>query len=172
VTSARLAVGIALVIGPLPLTAMAAPSSPAMDGGDEAEDLARSIASQSQSLSTDDCTAACQALGSMRRAADRLCGIDPGRRCTDARATVDSAARRVREACPTCAIASAPTAPASELDQAKASPAVAAQAPPRAERPMGGCGGCVAGNGAGGSFGAALAIAWLLARRVRRRGQP
>ena len=50
-----------------------------------------------------DCSRACKALGSMRRASDRICSLDPGKaaggRCRRARERVTSAEARVRERC-------------------------------------------------------------------------
>ncbi len=53
----------------------------------------------------DRCVIACKALGSMRRAADRLCeltGSDDSS-CSDARARVDRSTARVHRHCPACA---------------------------------------------------------------------
>jgi hypothetical protein len=51
-----------------------------------------------------DCETACEALGSIRRAAARICEISgPGERCTSARERLDRAEKRVQEACPECA---------------------------------------------------------------------
>jgi MYXO-CTERM domain-containing protein len=153
------------------------------DGGeDEATTLARSIADQAKTLSTDDCVAACKALLSMRRAAERLCNLDPGQRCTDARATLDDASKRVRAACPGCAVATmepprpAPPLPATP-DQGgagKSAPreeATLASAPP-SEHERGGCAGCTtsgAGDAAGDALAAALAMGFLARSRRRRR---
>lgn len=69
-------------------------------GANEMEELRRSIAHDAQSLSTEDCTTACKALGSMRRATERLCALDPGAPCTEARdrggAPLGAKGRRLR----------------------------------------------------------------------------
>jgi hypothetical protein len=48
------------------------------------------------------CGVACPALASMERAADRICALDPGPRCAQARAKVRDATRRVQQACGDC----------------------------------------------------------------------
>src|SRR6188768_4029686 len=60
---------ILLVIG-LPAPAAAEP--------DELKALEDEIARSETALSTEGCAVACQAFGSMQRAADRLCALDPG----------------------------------------------------------------------------------------------
>ncbi len=111
-----------------------------------------------------DCPVACRALESMRRAADGLCAVDPGDRCTRAKEKVQEATARVRASCPACV---------EELGgKAAATPA----APPEtvaaevAVRGRGGCGGC---GTAPGSVSATEALAGgaavLLALRRRRR---
>ena len=44
----------------------------------------------------------------MRRATERLCVIEPGQRCADARQKLDNASQRVGASCPMC-VATAPT---------------------------------------------------------------
>lgn len=53
----------------------------------------------------DPCAIACRALGSMRRAADHLCGLagEQDGRCTSARGRVRGADAEVRQTCPQCA---------------------------------------------------------------------
>jgi hypothetical protein len=57
-------------------------------------------------LAGSDCRNACRALGSMDRAAGRLCelsqGPDEGNRCNDAKQRVYSARDRVRTSCGSC----------------------------------------------------------------------
>ena len=153
---------------------------PALATADEAPQqnvvqLAQAIEDQAAALSTDDCTTACKALASMQRAADRLCKMDPGPSCTKARATVDSATRRVRDACPTCASALAPNEPPppppAQTDERTKGEEVATQAAPPAESRRGGCAGCDAGGGPPASDATLIAFAWLMtrARRKRRR---
>ncbi len=168
----RVAVVVAVVA--VPARAAAADAGT----GDEAEDLARSIASQAEALSTDDCAAACKALASMRRATDRLCSLDAGRRCADARARLDDASRKVRAACPTCEVAmpappedkpSVVHAPAKGGAPPPAAPE-AASAPPSESR-RGGCAGCSGASGGtdAGTIVAVVTALVTLARRTRRR---
>lgn len=48
------------------------------------------------------CKDACRALGSMDRAAGRICGMEPGDRCDDAKQKLYSARDRVRSSCGKC----------------------------------------------------------------------
>jgi MYXO-CTERM domain-containing protein len=57
-------------------------------------------------LDTNNCGAACEAIASMRRAAERICELEPGPRCDAARAKVEGARKKVLAACPSCAAAS------------------------------------------------------------------
>lgn len=52
----------------------------------------------------DACSTACRALASMRRASERLCALTGAadERCAKARQRTQSAAARVKEACPSC----------------------------------------------------------------------
>jgi len=153
-----------------------------MGSKDDLTTLERNLASESAALSTSDCTTACRALASIRRAADRICALDSGERCAAGRAKADEATRRVREACPECAIASAPPPltppkPAPEREeramtkggaQPTADTAVAASAPP-SESKRGGCAGCATTPATPGDLTtAALAIS-ALAFTLRRR---
>jgi hypothetical protein len=72
---------------------------------DEVTALETQLGQETSELSTSDCTAACKALASILRAADRICELEPGPRCDAARKKADAATRQVREACPDCAIA-------------------------------------------------------------------
>ena len=59
----------------------------------------------------DGCEVACRALASMRRSADRLCGLSAGGdagRCDDARGRVTRAEGKVKERCPACAASGGP----------------------------------------------------------------
>ena len=91
-----------------------------------------------------DCALACKALGSMRRATDHLCALDPGDRCAKARQKLDAASDHVRATCPSCA---------EELQQPPRGPEPSAAPPPptRTEEvaeqeavvsKRGGCAGC------------------------------
>ncbi len=144
----------------------------AEDPGVLLEQLSKDV----QALSTDDCAAACKALESMGRAAERICSLEPGARCDEARAKVSGARSKVRGACPACAVAAS-----AEPAHKGASPAPPRDAPATGdavvvesrERKGGGCAGCAA-SGAGsdlaGSFGAVFfAFVAVGIGRFRRR---
>lgn len=90
---------------------------PAAPNGGGASATNRSMALQSASreieasqreldVAGSDCRNACRALGSMDRAAGRLCALSQGdepQRCDDAKQRVYSARDRVRSTCGTCA---------------------------------------------------------------------
>lgn len=120
-----------------------------------------------EKLATHVCDEACRALASMRRAADRLCAIEPGERCTRARARCEEAALKVREACPECAVAAVP-----DRERERA---VAAAESPKVESTSGrrGCASCATAEGGGASdaLGALLTALAVVAvqRRARRR---
>lgn len=93
------------------------PSTPGQPGGAASGATSRSMAVQGAAnevdssqreldLAAGDCRNACRALGSMDRAAGRLCelsqGSDEGRRCDDAKRRVYSARDRVKTTCGTC----------------------------------------------------------------------
>src|SRR5262245_45302200 len=127
--------------------------------------LEEQIARDDAMVSTDNCAVACQALASMLRSVDRLCALEPGPRCAGARAKVRDAADRVRAACPECKLAGG-EAP---LVGARPPQAAPTAAPPQSGR---GCAGCAVGDDERGGAGAiALALAWVLARSIRRRGR-
>ena len=147
---------------------------------DDLTTLEKNLASESAALSTSDCATACRALASIRRAADRICALDPGERCAAGRAKADDATRRVREACPECAIATAPPAPAPEQRAMTKgggpvtadSVSVAAAAPP-SESKRGGCAGCATTPTTPGDLTTgALAIAALAFTLRRRKRAP
>ena len=183
--SRRLAVAIA-VAGGLALGSFAG-SARAQAAKEDLTTLERSLTEQHDALSTSDCATACRALASIRRAADKICALDPGDRCTAGRAKADDATRRVREACPECAIASAPSEPtrreeramtkggsskASEDPGARTAPDAApvVQAAPPSESKRGGCAGCTTTRGGPGDLaGGVLALAALALVVVRRR---
>src|SRR5689334_8517569 len=135
---------------------------------DETTDLEKSLAEEHAALSTSDCTVACRALASIRRAADKICALEPGPRCDAARTKANDATRRVREACPDCAVAAMPSSPTTAPESAPRS----ASAPP-AEGPSGGCRSCSmtdgGGGGGGGDLGIVLVAAYGALRRSRRR---
>jgi len=65
--------------------------------------------------SGNDCVTMCKALQSLARAAERICALAQSdsdkKRCTDARARLEEAERRVRVACPACSATPPPTSP-------------------------------------------------------------
>lgn len=114
-----------------------------------------------------DCALACRALESLRRAADRLCALDPGDACTDARAKLRDAAERVRVACPECAAAATVPTPRTSPVPADSTTVHASAAPGKG----GGCAGCATTSGTdvdGAWLAAAIAACAALRRRARR----
>ena len=155
----------------------------AADGGapSRAEEIRALDAQIAAALSTHGCAVACEALGSMTRAKGRLCALDPGPRCDEARARVRDAQRKVHEACPECAATGGDVPPPEQAAKRAAPdsepPPAAPSTPQTAEVTVaaprrGGCAGCVVG-GEGGVEGAgalaALGVIAALARRARRR---
>ncbi len=152
---------------------------------DEIADLEKSLAQEHAALSTSDCSAACRALASIRRAADKICALEPGPRCSAAHAKSDDATRRVRDACPECAVAS--VVPDRKPDSPATAPVTPAPAPPQvgqeresvhttasAPAPESRRGGCASCHASGASLGeattgvlAVLALAGLLRRKKR-----
>jgi len=157
--------------------ALALASSTAFaDAGDagEASDvraLEQQLAEEHAALSTADCNAACRALGSIRRAADKICALEPGPRCDSAREKAADATRRVRDACPDCEIARAPLpTPAPERAAARDERAVATAEPP--PEPRGGCRSCSATeNGATSDLGTIVLAVFGAARLAGRRSK-
>lgn len=133
---------------------------------DEATTLATQLDEDVAALSTSNCETACKALASIRRAADRICALEPnGERCSAARTKAADATKRVHDACPECVQARL-EAPKPEAPQATAPEA---QAPP-AEQPRGGCRSCTTAPAlpdAGDLAAFALAVAAVAARRRR-----
>lgn len=150
--------------------------------------LERDLAREADALSTSDCVVACRALASIRRAADRICALDPDARCTAARAKADEATERVRRACPQCAIEHAPTptpapmtkpAPPSEksehLSKGGGDSTVTAASAPPSESKRGGCAGCalaasspIEPRAAGLGLAAVVLLVLRRSRRSRR----
>jgi hypothetical protein len=127
------------------------------------ENLQKELDGEHAKLSTSDCTEACRALGSIRRAADKICALDPGTtRCSSAQAKADDATRRVREACPECVIAALPHREAPP-------PAAPASAPAeyRAEK-RGGCAGCATAPTRDVDLAWILAAAWVVSRATKK----
>jgi len=139
-------------------------------------ELKNSARDLDQALSSSDCITACQALGSMRRAAERICKLVPGPPCDKANARVEESAKKVREACPTCATAFAGGAEKPERAEAKPAPQESVQtaggsanAPPAAERGRGGCASCdVTGGDVALDPTAIALVLWAFTRRSRR----
>jgi hypothetical protein len=187
--AAAVALAVGLAVGS-EAGAARAQREPGSPGGAASKDdlttLERSLAEQHDALSTSDCANACRALASIRRAADKICALDPGDRCAAGRAKADDATRRVREACPECAIATAAPEPkpreeramtkgaskAAEVPQrgSDAVPTAQAAGPP-SESKRGGCAGCATTRAAPGDLAggvlAAVALALVLRRRRR-----
>ena len=150
--------------------------------GDEITNLEKSLAEEHAALSTADCSAACRALASIRRAADRICALEPGKRCTAARAKAEDATRRVRDACPECAVLSTappepvppplPVTPATPQPDREASSKggtpTTANAPP-SESSRGGCASCDVGGASPADCTAGALAILALARVLRRR---
>ncbi len=139
------------------------------DAGDsnDVRALEQQLAEEHAALSTADCNVACRALVSIRRAADKICALEPGPRCDAAREKAADATRRVREACPDCAIAHLPE-PTPAPERAMTDRALTASAPPEAEA-RGGCRSCSATGGSPGFDLGVIALAALAAVRRRRR---
>jgi hypothetical protein len=155
---------------------------------DAIDDLEKSLAQEHAQLSTSDCSAACRALASIRRAADRICALEPGPRCTAAHSKADDATRRVRDACPECAIAS--VAPETPTKKPASVPVVPAEPPatapvvrqptndeavrtagaaPPSESRRGGCASCDAGGTSPGDWTTGVLAAAAVAQLVRRK---
>ena len=141
---------------------------------DEVTTLETQLGKDTSELSTSDCAAACKALASIRRAADRICELEPGPRCDAARTKADNATKKVRDACPECAIAGL------KKDDDEKRAAKPAEAPPPAPmnatsegapaEPRGGCRNCSTSSGAPdrGDFAVFALAALVLLRRARK----
>jgi MYXO-CTERM domain-containing protein len=170
-----LSLGTSIALALLAAAAHAAPPFTTA-GSSEKRDLLAQIQQDADALSAQDCAVACKALASMERATARLCEIEPGPTCDDARAKVEDAKRRVRAACPTCVAERSqdrPPEPSPNPSEVASTPATPAAAPP-AEAERGGCRSCATSGGdeedAGGLVITALLAATLLMGR-RRQGR-
>lgn len=151
----------------------------ALAADDDVETWVKKLDEEHAALSTQDCVTACKALGSIRRAAERICALEAGPRCIDARTKADDAQRRVQAACPDCQIAAAPPKDDERRASKKGAPAeeVTANAPAAApDRGRGGCASCsTPGDVPTGDFGviglAALAFARIVRARARARSR-
>jgi hypothetical protein len=169
------ALGLALVAAARDASA-AGPEAPEALATPEA--LAREVNAAAtrvgEELATRACDEACRALASMRRAADRLCALEPGDRCERARQQTEASAQRVQAACPECTVASGP----SPKDQVVAAPAKpSSESSPvshtGSERTTRGCASCTAGgrgnvnDAAASTVLTALVLAFVRGRRPR-----
>jgi MYXO-CTERM domain-containing protein len=138
---------------------------------DDVDTLVKELNDEHAALSTQDCVTACKAAASIRRAADKICGLEPGRRCSDARAKADDAQRRVQAACPDCHLAAAPPKDGDNDRRAMGKAAPPADAPmPKGAPDRGGCAGCsTPGERPTGNLGILVLGAFALARILRRR---
>jgi MYXO-CTERM domain-containing protein len=112
-----------------------------------------------------DCAVACRALASMRRAADRICALDPGDACRTAQARVNKSAERVRAACPEC-VSALDAGERAQAPPPQVAPAVASESAPRKG---GGCAGCAVSGHGDTPEAAFAAVALALAATIRRR---
>jgi MYXO-CTERM domain-containing protein len=144
--------------------------------GADVEALSAEVDRDYASALAADCTMACQALDSMRRATEHLCAIDAGDRCARARQKLADATAHVRAACPACG------AELRDETGAKGADAPATKAPTEAPAPptmaeeaqvskRGGCAGCATSSPTGGDLAplGAVAIGLLALRRRTRR---
>lgn len=152
------------------LTALAAHEARAEDAGASdatalANDVEVAFGHVGEQLATHACDEACRALTSMRRAAEKLCALEPGPRCDHARARCREAAMQVRDACPDCATATAPPV----HEQAAAPPEV--QHVTTEER-RGGCASCATAKSTDVSGDlTVLALALLGLATIKRRAK-
>jgi len=175
VVSAVVVVAIALTMGE-------SQSFAAPDGGaDDITALETQLKTETTALSTSDCNSACRALQSIRRAADKICAIEPGPRCDAARSKANDATKRVQDACPDCVVALNPS-PTPPPDRAGASGGNGVPSPPPApamestqsapDRGRGGCASCASTdakmNGSETDLGIVLAAAFGVLRICRK----
>jgi MYXO-CTERM domain-containing protein len=143
-----------------------------LDAGDDVSALLRQLEEEHALLATDDCSTACRALGSIQRAADKICSLEPGDRCSEARAKAAEAARRVREACPACNVAAAKPTTDEDDEVRRTGAPTAIEARQESAPRRGGCAGCATpGAPTPGAPGALLVAAWA-ATRIRRSRRP
>jgi hypothetical protein len=144
----------------------------AQDAGESVDTLQKELQDEYSALSTQDCVIACKALASIRRAADRICALEPGPRCVDARAKADDAQRRVQAACPDCQLAAVPP---KDEERRALEPGTAGMNQPAAKSAPGRQGGCASCNTPGesptGDLGVLLLAALAVARRLRARSR-
>lgn len=147
--------------------------------GADADALTAEVDRDYASALAADCTMACQALDSMRRATEHLCAVDPGDRCAQAQRKLGDATAHVRAACPGCdatlrdeeatkggAAPPPPPAPAAKEAPPRVTVAEEAQVSKR-----GGCAGCATSSPSGGNLaplGAVVLGLLALRRRTHR----
>lgn len=150
----------------LPSTAWAQ----AADAGADPDALQAEVAGDYAQAMASDCGLACRALGSMKRATDRLCALDPGDRCVKARQQLADATDHVRASCPECAVALDGKLSQAKPEEATPAPAeVAMQS--ESVRSRGGCAGCTTTSTApDGAVPLAFAALAAWGARRRRRG--
>jgi MYXO-CTERM domain-containing protein len=155
-----------LLLTCLPSTALAQTAlAPASDVDAAQAEVDRDYA---QALASD-CALACRALESMRHATARLCALDAGDRCANARKKLDDATTRVRAACPVCAEALEEKKPVATPRPAEA-PAAEELVQTESVQKKGGCAGCATASApADAAMPLAFAGLFLLASRRRRR---
>lgn len=169
------------------VSALVAPASALADEPpvSEIDELVTALDDTIAALDTSDCAVACRALASMIRSADRICEIDPGPPCAEARAKVEAARQKVLAACPDCTAAAAGakektprrdedkapapgSQPVEENERITGARESAVDAPP-AEDKGGGCASCaLVGHAPIGGGWWLLAGAGLFAARRRR----
>ena len=148
----------------LPSTALA---QPAVATSNDVTAAQAEVDSDYAQAMASDCAMACRALASMNRATQRLCALDPGDRCSNARKKLDDASARVRSACPVCA---------EEQRGQKSATTPTPAAPPPSENVVemesvqkkGGCAGCATTTAPADAV-APLSLAGLLLLALRRR---
>ncbi|MEQ9318718.1 MAG: MYXO-CTERM sorting domain-containing protein [Polyangiaceae bacterium] len=96
------AVAVALTVLSLSGSAAAQPAEGAAAIDELVVELGVKGAQLAHGLQAGNCVAACEALASMQRAAERICELEPGPRCDAAKRNVEEARQRVSEACPEC----------------------------------------------------------------------
>jgi hypothetical protein len=154
--------------GALVLVATLSFSTAAFAADEEVDTLVKQLGEEHAALSTQDCVTACKAYASIRRAADRICALEPGPRCVDARAKADDAQRRVQAACPDCQLAATPP----RDDERRAVEPAPANAPTEAQQRKGGCASCnTPGERPAGDFALLLLAAVAIGRKLRGRSR-
>jgi MYXO-CTERM domain-containing protein len=157
------------------IVAMTFVTASAIAADEDVETLLKQLNDEHAALSTQDCVIACKAAASIRRAADKICGLEPGPRCADARAKADDAQRRVQAACPDCQLAA--VSPKDEerraVKKGDAEPVPPPNGAPGSVKNVperGGCASCsTPGERPSSDFGIAVVGAFVIARILRRR---